>query len=112
MISAEFLLTAIIVVLAPGTGVIFTLASGLAGGRNAAIAAAFGCSIGILPHLAAAILGLAAILHASALLFQVVKIAGVLFLLWMAWQSLRDKGSLSLQGATSGMGSSGYGGQR
>ncbi|NQW12650.1 MAG: LysE family translocator [Rhodobacter sp.] len=96
MLSVEFLITAFVVVIAPGTGVIYTLATGLARGRTAAIAAAFGCTLGILPHMLAVILGLAAILHASALAFQLVKIAGVLFLLWMAWQILRDAGPMSL----------------
>lgn len=96
MLSVEFLITALVVVIAPGTGVIYTLATGLARGRTASVAAAFGCTLGILPHMLAAILGLAAILHASALAFQLVKIAGVLFLLWMAWQILRDAGPMSL----------------
>ncbi len=95
MISIEFLLTALVVVLAPGTGVIYTLATGLAQGPRASIAAAFGCTFGIVPHMLAAVLGLAAILHASALLFQVVKFAGVLFLLYMAWQTLRQRGALA-----------------
>ncbi|MBZ0130771.1 MAG: LysE family translocator [Rhodobacteraceae bacterium] len=98
MISAEFFLTALVVVLIPGTGVIYTLATGLARGPVAAVAAAFGCTIGIVPHMLAAILGLAAILHTSALLFQVVKIAGVAFLLWMAVQTLRDKGAMAFRG--------------
>ena len=96
MISIEFLLTAFIVVIAPGTGVIYTIASGLSLGRKAAIVAAFGCTMGIVPHLLAAVLGLAAILHASALLFQIVKYAGVLFLFYMAWKTLQDRGALSL----------------
>ncbi|MHA1128469.1 MAG: LysE family translocator [Alphaproteobacteria bacterium] len=96
MISPEFLLTALIVVIAPGTGVIYTIASGLSLGRKAAIAAAFGCTFGIVPHLLAAVLGLAAILHASAILFQVVKYAGVLFLFYMAWKTLRDRSTFSL----------------
>jgi len=97
VISPEFLLTAMIVVLAPGTGVIYMLATGLAQGRASVVAAAFGCTFGIVPHLLAAILGLAAILHASAILFQAVKIAGVLFLLWMAWQTLKEKGPLAVK---------------
>ena len=87
MISIEFLITAFIVVIAPGTGVIYTIANGLSLGRKAAIVAAFGCTMGIVPHLLAAVLGLAAILHASALLFQFVKYAGVLFLFYMAWKT-------------------------
>lgn len=99
MISLQFLLTAFVVVLAPGTGVIYTLALGLGRGRRAAIWAAFGCTIGILPHLAAATLGLAAVLHSSALLFQGVKIAGVLYLLYLAWQMLKSDGALSVSAA-------------
>ncbi|WP_265517850.1 LysE family translocator [Nitratireductor luteus] len=89
-----FLLTALVVVLIPGTGVIYTLAIALGRGGAASVSAAFGCTLGILPHIAAAILGLAALLHASAVLFQAVKFAGVLYLLWMAWGALREKGLL------------------
>ncbi len=96
MISAQFLLTALVVVLAPGTGVIYTLAVGLGQGQRAAAFAALGCTFGIVPHLLAATLGLAAVLHTSALLFQVVKFAGVAYLLWLAWQSLRAGGALSV----------------
>lgn len=94
--SVEFLLTSFLVVLAPGTGVLITIASGLTHGRLAAMAAAFGCTIGIMPHLLASIVGLAALLHTSALLFQIVKYAGVAYLLYLAWQTLREKGALSL----------------
>lgn len=98
MISLQFLATAIVVVIAPGTGVLYTLAAGLGRGRRAALWAAAGCTLGIVPHLAAAILGLAAILHASALLFGLVKWAGVGYLLWLAWQSLASGGALSVEG--------------
>ncbi|MGH1354714.1 MAG: LysE family translocator [Thalassovita sp.] len=98
MITPQFLLTALIVVLAPGTGVIYTLAMGLGQGRRAAIVAAFGCTLGIVPAMAAAILGLAAVMHSSALLFQAVKFAGVAYLLWLAWQALRSGGALSIDG--------------
>ncbi|WP_135505897.1 LysE family translocator [Roseovarius aestuariivivens] len=95
--SLHFLLTALVVVIAPGTGVIYTLAIGLGRGRRASLWAALGCTIGIVPHLLAATLGLAALLHTSALLFQAVKIAGVLYLLWLAWQALQTDGALSLR---------------
>ncbi len=94
--TPEFLLTALIVVLSPGTGVIYTISIGLLRGHRAALAAAFSCTLGIIPHLLAAILGVAAILHSSALLFQLVKFAGVAFLLYMAWQTLRDSRKLSV----------------
>lgn len=95
--SLEFLLTALVVVIAPGTGVIYTLMLGLGQGRRAAVLAAIGCTFGIVPHLAAAILGLAAVLHTSALLFQIVKFAGVAYLLYLAWQALSHGGALSVR---------------
>lgn len=94
--SAEFLIVALVVVATPGTGMIYTVAAGLARGGKASVVAAFGCTLGIVPHMLAAITGLAALLHASALAFDVVKYAGVVYLLWMAWQTWRDKGALSL----------------
>ncbi|MEX5728404.1 threonine/homoserine/homoserine lactone efflux protein [Rhodovulum iodosum] len=96
MISAQFLLTALVVVLAPGTGVVYTLMLSLGQGRRAALPAALGCTLGIVPHLAAAILGLAALLHSSALLFQIVKFAGVAYLMYLAWQALRHGGALAI----------------
>jgi threonine/homoserine/homoserine lactone efflux protein len=92
-----FLLTALVVVLIPGTGVIYTLAVALGRGGVASVSAAFGCTLGILPHIGAAILGLAAVLHTSAMLFQVVKFAGVLYLMWMAWSTLRERGLLNAE---------------
>ena len=97
MISVQFLVTAFLVVIAPGTGVIYTLAIGLGQGRRAALAAALGCTFGIVPHLLAATLGLAAVLHTSALLFSVVKFAGVAYLLYLAWSALSANGALSIQ---------------
>ncbi|WP_281823394.1 LysE family translocator [Jannaschia rubra] len=97
MITLQFLLTAFVVVIAPGTGVVYTLAMGLGRGRRAALAAALGCTFGIVPALLAAILGVAAVLHASALLFNIVRFAGVAYLLWMAWGALRQTGALAVR---------------
>ena len=94
MLHPEFLLTSLIVVLIPGTGVIYTVSTGLFLGWRASIAAACGCTVGIVPHLTASILGLSAILHMSALAFQIIKFAGVAYLLYLAWAMWRDKGSL------------------
>jgi threonine/homoserine/homoserine lactone efflux protein len=96
--TADFLLIALIVVATPGTGMIYTVAAGLTRGGRASLVAAFGCTLGIVPHMVAAITGLAALLHTSALLFDAVKYAGVAYLLWMAWQTWHDRGSLSLTG--------------
>ena len=94
MFSTEFLLTSLVVVLIPGTGVIYTVSTGLVLRQRASIAAAFGCTLGILPHLTASILGLSAILHMSARAFQVLKIAGSLYLLYLAWSMWRDTGTI------------------
>jgi threonine/homoserine/homoserine lactone efflux protein len=95
--SIEFFLTTLIVVASPGTGALYTIAAGLSRGAKASIVAAFGCSLGCLPHMAAAITGLAALLHASALGFQMLKYAGVAYLLWMAWQTLKETGALQVE---------------
>lgn len=97
--TLAFLLTSLVVVIAPGTGVIYTLATGLGRGSRASVMAALGCTLGILPHMAAAIFGVAALLHASALAFHAFKIAGVAYLLFMAWSTLREKGALDVSGA-------------
>lgn len=94
--SPEFLMTALIVCLAPGIGVIYTLSVALGQGRVMGLWAALGCTLVTGVHLAAAMAGLAAILHASAILFQTVKFAGVAYLLWMAWTTLRGTGVLSV----------------
>src|SRR5579862_4219600 len=95
--SWEFLITSFIVVVSPGTGVLYTLAAGLSRGARASVVAAFGCTLGIVPHLAAAIMGLAALLHTSALAFQSFKYAGVAYLLYMAWNTLKERGTLRVE---------------
>ena len=94
--SIDFLLTSLIVIVSPGTGVLYTLAAGLSRGWRASIIAAFGCTLGIIPHMAAAIMGLAALLHMSAIAFQTLKYLGVAYLLYMAWNTLRERGGLSV----------------
>jgi len=94
--SPEFLLTTFILVVTPGIGVLYTVAAGLARGARAGLVAAFACTIGILPHVVAAITGIAALLHTSAVAFQVVKYLGVAYLLYMAWATFRDRGALTV----------------
>jgi threonine/homoserine/homoserine lactone efflux protein len=92
--SLAFLLTSLIVIVSPGTGVLYTLAAALTRGARMSVAAAFGCTLGIVPHIAAAMAGLAAVLHTSALAFAALKWLGVIYLLYMAWQALRRRGAL------------------
>jgi threonine/homoserine/homoserine lactone efflux protein len=95
--SLDFLLTSLIVVVSPGIGVVYTVATGLGRGPRASVIAALACTLGIVPHIAAAVLGLAALLHTSALAFQLLKYAGVAYLLFMAWQALRERGALRVE---------------
>jgi threonine/homoserine/homoserine lactone efflux protein len=90
MVSIEFLITSLVVVLIPGTGVIYTVSTGLVQGRRASVFAALGCTAGIVPHLLATLLGLAAVMHASALAYQLLKYAGVTYLFYVAYATLRD----------------------
>ena len=90
MISIEFLLTSAVVVVTPGAGVLYTVSTGLAQGRTASAWAALGCTLGIVPHMLATALGLAAVMHAGALAFQLLKAAGVAYLLFLAWATWRD----------------------
>ncbi|MEP1765066.1 MAG: LysE family translocator [Sulfitobacter sp.] len=92
----EFLLTSFVVVLLPGTGVIYTLSIGLGQGFKASVAAALGCTVGILPAAIASIIGLAAVLHTSALVFQIIKFLGVAYLFYMAWRILRDNSAMTV----------------
>ncbi|MFF0787785.1 LysE family translocator [Streptomyces spiralis] len=92
--SLAFLLTTLVVVATPGTGVVYTLAAGLSRGRRAGVVAAFACTLGIVPHVLASVTGLAALLNASAAAFQILKYAGVGYLLYMAWATVRDKESI------------------
>ena len=95
--SIDFLVMSLVIIVSPGTGVLYTLGAGLSRGSRASIVAAFGCTLGIVPHMAAAILGLAALLHASALAFQTFKYLGVAYLLYMAWNALKERGALRVE---------------
>lgn len=95
MLSTQFLLTSLVVVLIPGTGTLYTISTGVSSGRRAGIAAAMGCTLGIVPHLMASALGLSAIMNMSAQFFSVVKLAGAAYLLYLAWQMWHDTGAMA-----------------
>jgi threonine/homoserine/homoserine lactone efflux protein len=94
--TVAFLLTTLVIVAAPGTGVLFTVAAGLSRGARASVVAAIGCTLGVVPHMVAAITGLAALLNASAVAFQTLKYIGVAYLLYLAWQTWRDRTPLEV----------------
>jgi threonine/homoserine/homoserine lactone efflux protein len=94
--SLGFWLTSLVITATPGTGVLYTVSTGIARGRTASVAAAVGCTLGIVPHLVAAIFGAAALLRASGLAFEVLKFAGVAYLLYRAWRTLRSTGDFAI----------------
>lgn len=96
-ISSEFLITSLIVVISPGTGALYTIATGLGSGVKQSLIAAVGCTLGIIPHMLAAITGLAAIFHTSAAAFGIIKFLGVIWLLYMAWITLKQNGPLQIE---------------
>jgi threonine/homoserine/homoserine lactone efflux protein len=99
-VTTVFLLASLIVVVSPGTGVLYTMAAGLSRGDRASVIAAVGCTLGIIPHMVAAITGLAALLHTSAVAFQGLKYVGVAYLLFIAWRTLKEKGALTVENET------------
>jgi threonine/homoserine/homoserine lactone efflux protein len=96
MIKPEFLLASLIVVLIPGTGVVYTITTGLTLKWRASLAAALGCTLGIVPHILASVLGLSALLNMSARVFSVLKLAGALYLLYLAWNMWREAGTIEI----------------
>ena len=104
--SIDFVLISLVVVVSPGIGVLYTVSTAMSRGSRASLVAAFGCTLGIVPHMLAAIAGLAALLNASAVVFQTVKYLGVAYLLYLAWSTVRDKGALAVPNSV-GSGSAG-----
>ncbi len=100
--SVAFLLTSLVIVATPGTGALYTISAGVSGGARRSLIAAVGCTLGIVPHLAAAVTGTAALLHASGVAFEVVKLLGIAFLLFMAWSTWHDKSALTVEDQPNG----------
>jgi threonine/homoserine/homoserine lactone efflux protein len=99
-VSTAFLVTSLVVVVLPGTGVLYVLAAGLSRGSRASLIAAVGCTLGIIPHMLAAVTGLAALMHTSAVAFQTLKYLGVAYLLLIAWRTLKESGPLAVEEQT------------
>lgn len=104
MITVDFLITSLIVVLIPGTGVVYTVSTGLVRGRRASVYAALGCTMGIVPHLLATVVGLAALLHMSAVAFQALKFAGMAYLFYLAWATWRDTRAFAMDARSAAVG--------
>lgn len=103
--SFEFLIVSLIVVVSPGPGALLSLAAGLNHGNKASIITAFGCTLGILPHLLAATTGLASVMMTDAFAFSALKYAGVAYLIWMGVRTLRDNRAFDVQSGRTRQGS-------
>jgi threonine/homoserine/homoserine lactone efflux protein len=101
---ATYLVAACVVIAAPGPDSLNTLAIGMARGRREAVAYAGGVGVGCMTHTLWAVLGVSALVAASEALFNLVKLAGVAYLLWLGVQALRARGGLAppSAGAASG----------
>jgi len=93
--SLAFLVTSLIIIATPGTGAILTIAAGIRGGKRLSVVTAFGCTLGIVPHLVAAITGTAALLRLGGVAFEVLRWVGIAYLLYMAISTWRS-GALAL----------------
>lgn len=89
---ALFALTAIVLVLTPGPNMIYCVSRALSQGRAAGLVSLAGVLLGFVAHLAAATLGLTAVLGAVPLAFDALRLAGAAYLLWLAWDALRPGG--------------------
>ncbi len=96
MVSLGFLATSLIVIIIPGTGVIYTVTTSLSGNKRSAFLAAFGCTLGILPHILAAILGISVILNTGAQIFKIIRIIGVLYLIYLGIGLLKAENGIKI----------------
>ena len=76
----------------PGAGSIYTISTGLFRGWRSSIAAAFGCTAGIIPHLLVSILVLSSVYEYSTDTFQVIKYSGAVYLLYLAYSMWKESG--------------------
>lgn len=90
-LTMSFLGAAILLTLLPGPDILFVMAQSISQDKKAGIATALGLCSGLIVHITAATLGVSAIIYQSALAFAVVKYTGAAYLLYLAWQSFKEK---------------------
>jgi threonine/homoserine/homoserine lactone efflux protein len=100
-LAAAYLAACLLLAATPGADMALFLSRTLAGGRAEGFAAQSGANAGLVFHTFAAALGLSALLAASAEAYEVVKIGGALYLLWLAWRAVRDGSALKLKAGDS-----------
>jgi threonine/homoserine/homoserine lactone efflux protein len=88
-VALGFALACVVLNVVPGPGMMFIVAHGISGGRRSGVAAALGMASGTLVHTVLAALGLSALLRAAPFALDAVRIAGAVFLLYLAVNALR-----------------------
>ncbi|MGI9535635.1 MAG: LysE family translocator [Desulfocapsaceae bacterium] len=93
-----FIIASAILIVTPGPDLMYVLTRGISGGKQFGVVSAIGVTAGILVHTLAAALGLAVLLKTSAIGFLVVKTAGGVYLIYLGYQMIRNRGSIDLTG--------------
>jgi len=88
-----FISASILLAVTPGPDILYVLTRGMTQGRNAALSAAAGFSLGNIAHTAFAVIGLSAVLRSSSIAFTAIKIAGACYLIYIGYKTFRSKGS-------------------
>lgn len=91
-----FLITSILLTLAPGPDIMYLLAKSLADGTKSGISLAFGLTTGLIFHTTLVIIGVATIIQQSPLAFSILKYTGAIYLLYLAWGAFHSQGNLKL----------------
>ena len=86
-----FIVSSFLIIIAPGPDILFVLAQGMSRGKKAGFTAAAGLATGNIVHTTAAALGIAALLAAYPKAFFAVKLAGIAYLLFLAWKTFRSR---------------------
>ena len=94
--SVEFVLTSFVVAAIPGTGVVYTIASSIGGGWRRGLFATIGCTLGVVPHLLAAMLGLSGVMQTGSVVYETVRWVGVAYLVYMGISMIRQGDVLEL----------------
>src|SRR3990170_7450687 len=87
--AAGIALVALGLVLTPGPNMLYLVSRSLTQGRRAGLISLVGTGLGFLVYLAAAVLGISAIFAAVPAAYVALKVAGALYLLYLAWSVLR-----------------------
>jgi threonine/homoserine/homoserine lactone efflux protein len=102
-ILATFFAAALLLALAPGPDNLFVLTQSATGGKGAGLTVTLGLCTGLIGHTLAVVLGVAALVRASALAFTGLKLLGAGYLLYLAWQAFRaPAASLAVTAASPG----------